>query len=507
MKKTLLRLAIVVFWLGAMFWLVRYEAFPGWFAHELPGYRGIFPGGPLILDSWMKISFQGRPIGYSHTAVDTDERAVESTYLVNNKTVLRLNVMGEVQKVSITAEAALDALYQLQRFYFAMSSGRYLVKVDGRRIGERTFVARMVTPAGSSSSKVDIPDDAVIYSPFLEMSLGRLRPGQQLRVRTLDPASLSTSEVLVEATGREKLVVLGKEREATVLRLNFQGMETRAWIDADGQVLRQETPFGWTMEACTAEEAMALDLERGGADVDMLRAMAVPLKGGIADPRSCRELKIRFSGAAIPTNELASDRQTVDLVDARGVTMTTRAGRMPPRGTAIGVMPPEFEKYLGATMYVQSDHPEMVREAARITKGSTDSAAAARAIHDWVYRSVQKKPTVSLPSALDVLHRMEGDCNEHTYLYVGLARAAGLPAKVRVGLLYHEGAFYYHAWPAVFVGRWIEMDPTLGQQEVDATHIGILDGELEDQLRLLGLFGNLSAEILSEDGRPVEKTP
>ena len=507
MKKILLRLAIVAFWLGAMFWLVRYEAFPGWFAHELPGYRGIFPGGPLILDSWMKVSFQGRPIGYSHTAVDTDERAVESTYLVNNKTVLRLNVMGEMQKVSITAEAALDALYQLQRFYFAMSSGRYMVKVDGRRVGESTFAARMVTPAGSSSTRVDIPNDAIIYSPFLEMSLGRLRPGQQLRVRTLDPASLTTSEVLVEATGHEKLMVMGAEKLATVLEMDFQGMQTKAWVDADGQMLKQETPFGWTMEACSADEAMALDIEKGAAQVDMLRAMAVPVKGDIRQPRTCRELRIRFSGAAIPTNELASDRQVVESVEGHDVILTSRAGRMPPRGTAIGVVPPEFEKYLGATMFIQSDHPDIVREAARITKGITDSAAAARAIHDWVYRSVLKKPTVSLPSALDVLHRMEGDCNEHTYLYVGLARAAGLPAKVRVGLIYNDGAFYYHAWPAVFVGRWIEVDPTLGQQEVDATHIGVLDGELEDQLRLLGLFGNLSAEILSENGQPVEKTP
>ena len=506
MKKIILRLAIVLFWLGAMFWLIRFEAFPGWFAHELPGYRGIFPGGPLILDSWMKISFQGRPIGYSHTAIDTDERAIESTYLVNNKTVLRLNVMGEVQKVSITSEAALDALYQLQRFYFAMSSGRYLVKVDGRRTGERAFATRMVTPAGSSSAKVDIPDDAVIYSPFLEMSLGRLRPGQQLRVRTLDPASLTTSEVLVEATAREKVTVLGAEREATVLLMNFQGMETRAWIDSDGQVLRQVTPFGWTMEACTADEAMALNLDQGGADVDMLRAMAVPVKGEIADPRGARELRLRFTGAPVPTNELATDRQTVEAADRHGVTLTVRAGRMPPRGTAIGVVPPEAERYRGATMFVQSDHPEIQREAARITRDATDSASAARAIHDWVYRAVQKKPTVSLPSALDVLHRMEGDCNEHTYLYVALARAAGLPAKVRVGLLYNEGAFYYHAWPAVFVGRWIEVDPTLGQQEVDATHVGILDGELEDQLRLLGLFGNLSAEVLpARDGTGEEE--
>ncbi len=74
----------------------------------------------------------------------------------------------------------------------------------------------------------------------------------------------------------------------------------------------------------------------------------------------------------------------------------------------------------------------------------------------------------SLPSAAEVLRTRVGDCNEHTALFVALARAAGLPARIAVGLVYLRGGFYYHAWPEVYVeergrGLWLPVDPTLNQ--------------------------------------------
>ncbi len=88
---------------------------------------------------------------------------------------------------------------------------------------------------------------------------------------------------------------------------------------------------------------------------------------------------------------------------------------------------------------------------------------------------MDKVLAVSVPSARDILKVMSGDCNEHTYLFTALARSVGLPAKVTVGIVYNEGIFYYHAWPSVYVGRWVEMEPIFGQHAVDATHIKLLE--------------------------------
>ena len=102
-----------------------------------------------------------------------------------------------------------------------------------------------------------------------------------------------------------------------------------------------------------------------------------------------------------------------------------------------------------------------------------------------------------------MLRTKVGDCNEHTALYVAMARASGLPARVAVGLVYVHGAFYYHAWPEVFVDdRWLPVDPTLNQFPADATHLRLLRGGLDKQAAILPLIGTLKMTVLDLELAP-----
>ena len=117
-------------------------------------------------------------------------------------------------------------------------------------------------------------------------------------------------------------------------------------------------------------------------------------------------------------------------------------------------------------------------------------------IKDWVYKEIAKEPTVSIPNALEVLQTRRGDCNEHTVLFNTLARAAGIPAKTVVGVVYLRGAFYYHAWSEVWLGDWVSLDSVLNQFPADVTHVKFLEGEIDRQIEILQLIGNLKIEVL-----------
>jgi len=87
-------------------------------------------------------------------------------------------------------------------------------------------------------------------------------------------------------------------------------------------------------------------------------------------------------------------------------------------------------------------------------------------------------------------------------LFAALARAAGIPTKVCLGLTYTNiGAFLYHAWAEVYVGKWVPIDPALGQMQVDATHLKMFEGIMtEDEqqthvLNMLSIIGKLSLDI------------
>ena len=117
-------------------------------------------------------------------------------------------------------------------------------------------------------------------------------------------------------------------------------------------------------------------------------------------------------------------------------------------------------------------------------------------IMEWVHQTVQPNPTVAIPSAKQVFLVRKGDCNEYTVLFTALARAAGIPTKMIAGLVYQEGRFYYHAWPEIFVGEWVGLDPTFNQAPIDVTHIPMIEGGLKEQVGLIGKIGRLRIHIL-----------
>ena len=145
---------------------------------------------------------------------------------------------------------------------------------------------------------------------------------------------------------------------------------------------------------------------------------------------------------------------------------------------------------------MQSDDQRILDKARAIVADRTDPWAQTEAIARWVFLSVTKQLTVGLPSAVDVLLTPVGDCHEHTVLFTALARSLGLPTRMVAGLVYWNGRLYYHAWPEVWIGAWIPVDPTLDQPVADATHLGLSEAENE-QLIVLGKFvGRLRVTVL-----------
>ena len=483
-------------------WLIRYEAFPGLFADDFVGYSNLFEGGTLLSDRYNKILFDGNPIGYSHSRMNSHEKDLTAAYSLDNSTYLHMKVLGQTQTVRVQVKATLDSTYLLQTFSFGMQSSQYRAQISGERQHGDTFKVEIDTGAMKSETHVDIPDDVILYSPMTDLALSRLEAGKELRIRTLDPVSMTQVDVVCRALGEEKVMVGSEERDAMALTMSYKGMEVKSWLDDEGHVLRQDTPLGWTMVASSADEISALILDPEGSS-DVALATVVTCDGTIERPRECRTLKLRLHGLNLNPDQLRTARQDVRVLRDTEVEVVLRNAPLPESSPRFGELSTDLQPYVQATPFVQSDHPEMIAQAKRVVGPNATMLEAAKALCEWVDKAVVNEPTASLPSALDVLHHKVGDCNEHTYLYVGLARAIGLPAKIRIGVVYMEDergkGFFYHAWPAVHVGDgWYDMDPTLQQQTADATHISLLEGELENQMQLLQVIGQLSAKVVDQ---------
>ncbi|MFO7534076.1 MAG: hypothetical protein R6X19_00060, partial [Kiritimatiellia bacterium] len=322
--------AALLLWLAMTGWLIRFEACPERFTGRFEGYRDLFRGGVLVRSSWMRILANGFPVGYSHTEIDVNEKSPTEHYRIDSEMELDLNILGQQQRIYTRLLVNLDVLSRLQRFTFNLHSKAYETEILGIRAAGDQF--RVTLNAGGTIRKMNlsIPDDVMLYSPMLEQALVALEPGQSRVFKTLDPTSMAVADVRVTADRRETVTLLGRTQSATVLSSDYQGMIIWSWINSDGELLRQETPLGWIMEACAPEDALAYKAKaRQGLQPELLAAAAVRADKAIPAPRRVRRLELLLKGIDVPAGDLTTSRQTVLVSETNGIRIRIEALEWP----------------------------------------------------------------------------------------------------------------------------------------------------------------------------------
>lgn len=273
MRRALLRTLIVVAWLASVAWLVRYEAFPEYFTHTLDGYSALLARDVLVSDSWMKIRFAGRDVGYTHTNLEIDDKDPVRHYNLNNTVHLGVSMMGVKRSVHILSTASMDLMSRLREFSVTFAANGYRGSVDGARAEGETFLVEMNTGGEPERFSLQVPDDAILYSPMTQVAWKRLRPGHTVTVAVLDPFTMKKTRIGIEALRREQVIISGETYDCTVLSTDYQGIQILTWVDRAGSVIRQESSLGWSMERCTSGEALAASEDTIDAAV-ILQAVA-----------------------------------------------------------------------------------------------------------------------------------------------------------------------------------------------------------------------------------------
>ncbi len=495
--KYLIRFVVLVIWIGSVGWLVRYEAYPEYFTHRLNGYKSIISKDILLIDSWMRILVDNSPVGYSYTKMKVEKSDKINHYKIENFLTFSINIAGVNQHINIKSNSVLNNIYQLQKFKFSIISKFYSIKINGEKLEKNIFKITRITKDTKQIQKIEIPEDLVIYSPMTEMAMKSLKPGQTMSISTFDPITMSKINIIFKGIKKEKIIIGKKEYDTILIIADMKGAIAKLWIDSlTGQPLRQTTPFGWTMEKSTSRLALQ-SINKAGTNKDILKNLAVKPFGIPLDPK-VDKLIIKLTGVEFKDLEFASDRQKILTRKDKEIEMliTKQTNNKFFRKNLLSIQ--KQAPFLRSTLAVQSDNPEIIKTCKTIINNiqNKNNRIKVQAVFNWVYKNMKKEITISLPSALDVLHTMKGDCNEHAYLFTALVRALKIPAKIITGLVFTKGRFYYHAWTSVYIdGQWIEMDPTWGQPFVDVTHIAVVTGEISDQFQLVKLMGNLKIEI------------
>ena len=461
---------------------------------------------------WQGVYYRGAKIGFTVRQV----LPVDGGFELQEDGQLELTLLGATAAAKLKTTARVDDAFVLQSFEFSLDPGTGPITVGGRveevedgADGATWHLLFDVTSGGVTRTETR----ELTEPPMLTLNMGRRLASEGLAVgkrhtwMVFDPATLTNAPVVLDVGAREIVRVGGVGGAPTPafrVDVEFHGLRTTSWVTDTGEVVREESPLGLLTLREPADRAIILAVP-GRIQTDLLDAAAVVPKGDqrIDDPRNVERLRVRLEGADLSSQAMQGAGQTVEgdiveIVDAK--TLVPR--------------PPESDlgRFLQPEPLIESDAPEIIAEAELAAGAFVGDRARAEELTRYVNGLLDKKPTVSLPSAVEVLRTKIGDCNEHTALYVAMARALGIPTRIAVGLVHMRGAFYYHAWPEVYLaepdgrGLWLPVDPTLNQFPADATHLRLARGGLDQQVAILPMIGRLDMTILELDVVP-DSTP
>ncbi|MBI3263971.1 MAG: transglutaminase domain-containing protein, partial [Acidobacteria bacterium] len=425
---------------------------------------------------WRGVYYRGEKIGFTVSQTVP----IDDGFELQEDGRLQMALLGATTAATIRTTARVDNSFTLRSFEFSLDPGTGAIKVRGRiesdHVRGSSSTQTWLSGSGASATAargggaprglkndgprliVDITTTAgtktevreLAEPPVLPLNLSRrlanggLTPGARHHWTVFDPATLSNAPAIVDV-GKREVVRAGDSRiPAFRVEMEFAGLRTTSWVTDTGEVVREESPMGLMTVRESPERARAMAVP-WRVQSDLLDASAVVPDLGrwrIDDPRTVRRLRLRVTGADLSHADLEGSGQSVD-----GRSIEIRD----PQSLLAGPGDPDATRYLAPEPLIESDAPEILAEAELAVRGVTGNRARAERLTRHINGMLQKKPTVSLPSAREVLRTKVGDCNEHTALYVAMARALGIPARIAVGLVYVQGAFYYHAWPEVYL--------------------------------------------------------
>jgi len=483
--------AALVAWIATMGLLVNREyiqASSTNLATDLARY------GPTAV--WKGVYYRGEKIGFTVSQTTRTDDGFE----LQEDGRLQMLLLGQDTAAKIRTTVRVDEAFVLRDFEFSLDPGTGPMQVRGAVAPPPAAdgpyrLTLSIESNGQTRTETRDLAEAPVTSLNLSRLLAseRLEPGMRREWTVLDPATLQSAPVSILVGERSMVVADGTKVPAFRVDLSFRGLQTTSWVTDTGEVVREESPLGLMTVRESAERAQGLSMS-GAVQADLLQAAAVVpvMHDRIDETRDVRRLRVRLAGAELSTEYLDGVGQRLDG-DAIEI--------LDPRELRAGPADPSAAAYLAPEPLIESDDPAILAEAQLAVAGATDDRSRAERLTRYVNGLLDKKPTVSLPSAREVLRTKVGDCNEHTALFVAMARSVGIPARISVGLVYMHGAFYYHAWPEVYLnegrgtGLWLPVDPTLNQFPADATHLRLARGGLDQQAAILPLVGRLEMTV------------
>lgn len=441
---------------------------------------------------WMEIYSGDDKVGHIFRKITESGNRTK----IVEQTVINLNLLGTETEMDIKSEYQLKNS-KISSFNYDVSSSSIALNLKGTIRGDKLTIVDL---ADKRSQEYFLKNEYIVPSLLPELIYKKgLKEGYSFEIYLFDPVNIYTGydpdllKADIEVLGTEKVNTKSGVYEASRVTVNFLGAENTIWITNEGTVVLEK--FEPSLTAVISSKSDAL--KKRNKAFDITEKTSIASNRYIHNARDAKKMVVRLYGLegvdGLNLNDGNYQSYSKNIVTVISPDLSTHDSyTLPYSGT-------EYSEYLGPSRLIQNDSLAIIKKAKNIINGENNPLLAVKLINNWAYKNIEKVPTVSIPSAVEVLNTLQGDCNEHAVLFAALARAAGIPVKVVLGVVYLEGRFYYHAWNEAYVGRWVPVDSTFGQLPADATHLKLIEGDISKSPDILKVVGKMKIEVIETD--------
>ena len=419
-------------------------------------------------------------IGFSHFVLEPLKKPKKDAFELRHSNYMSFLFLGQEREMLIKGRARLNEQMRLRAFQIKISSGGSWTRLSGKVSGKNmNLVIR--SSLGFPMRKILPMKSSAVYSEAMGFlwSPENLRVGKKGRIEIWNPLAMDFQDVGFWIREKQKIEFEDREQDAYLVYMELGGVETRTWISPEGVILKEDSAAGLTLIKEDAYKIFDGMREKRSSPPDLPNLFSIPSNRTLENPATLQYLKVKIQS---PSGE-----KNLEIKAPLPGTL---------KDPALPVKDAELAPYLASDAWIQADDPEIQKTAREIAGDEKTVLAASQKLLDWVHTNIAPVPSVGLPVSREVLQFRRGDCNEYTVLFTALARALGIPTKMIAGLVYMNGRFFYHAWPEIYAGEWLAVDPTFGQAPADVTHLPLIEGGLEEQTALAGQIGNIKAVII-----------
>ncbi len=447
----------------------------------------------LPQDDWLNLTLMGTKIGYAHIYIEKSRYEGEEAIRVRADMVMELKRTDTGLRLA-TTRISYVGMDLVPRYFIITSNETGQEKYVEGHI--KDSVAYLETNLAGKISHALTPISA---DTIFEQMIGYFVLQRSIQigdVHTLQVFNLDLMKPVktdVKVLRKDRIEFEGKIEPVYVVNYTMDimgGLTTTQWLGYDGTTYRMELGL-MGLNMVLAKTDMQTALGESG-EVDVILNTKIFAQGKRPTPHARRfKARLRLTEGQLDKAVTIDSRQElkVDSDPRHGeiainvpIIDQAETPNLPRQNQPDNE---ELAQFLKSTVYIQAEHPAIRSKAVEVLDGETNAWKSAEKLCRWVYENIRDKNLkIGFGSALQTLESLEGDCTEHTVLMIAMARSVGIPARVCAGLVFQGDAFYYHFWPEVYVGKWVAMEPTLGQIQADANHIQLAGSELESDSML-----------------------